>query len=272
MYRHRDSDCLMQFLGLPLADVCGQEYVLRLYRGGWGTPAGGIDPIEPGSESHTPGSTIPVSGAFVMSATLLGPTGGPPPAASWWVNGVQAPGFTGSFFLFNPPGPGNYAVELRVRDATPMVHPVMAGGDLSSSRQWTVVVSGPATATRFHTLPPCRVLDTRNAVGPWGGPILNGGLPRTFALAGRCGIPATARAVSANVTVVGSSVPGNLRAYPSDIVEPGTSLMNFRAGQVRANNAVLPVSRDGQAGIVLRPDMGGGTVHVLVDVNGYFAP
>lgn len=127
-------------------------------------------------------------------------------------------------------------------------------------------------ATRFYTVPPCRVLDTRNATGPWGGPVLSGGVARTVTLAGRCGIPATARAVSANVTVVGSSVPGNLRAYPSDIPEPGTSLMNFRVGQVRANNAVLPVAQDGNGGLVLRPDMGGGTVHVLLDVNGYFAP
>jgi hypothetical protein len=272
MYRHRDAACLMQFLGLPLTDVCGQEYVLRLYRGGWGMPAGGIDPIEPGSESHAPGSSIPASGAVVLSATLLVPTGGPPPAASWWVNGVQVAGATGASYTFTPPGAGTFTVELRVRDATFLVHPAMAGSDLSSSRQWTVVSAGAGTATRFHTLPPCRVLDTRNAVGPWGGPILNGGLARTFTLAGRCGIPATARAVSVNVTIVGSSVPGNLRAYPSDIPKPGTSLLNFRAGQVRANNAVLPVAQDGQAGIVLRPDMGGGSVHVLVDVNGYFAP
>jgi hypothetical protein len=128
------------------------------------------------------------------------------------------------------------------------------------------------TANRFYALPPCRAIDTRNANGPAGGPALVGGAPRIFALAGRCGIPAGARAVSANLTVVGASAAGNLRAYPSDVPEPGTSAMNFRAGQIRANNAILPVAQDGNATVTIRPDMGGGSVHFLLDVNGYFAP
>ena len=42
--------------------------------------------------------------------------------------------------------------------------------------------------------------------------------------------------------------------------------------RVRANNAVLPVSVDGSAAITVRPEMGGGPVHLVIDVNGYFAP
>ena len=129
-----------------------------------------------------------------------------------------------------------------------------------------------AAASRFHSLPPCRAVDTRDPGGPWGGPALAGGPPRSFALAGRCGIPAGARAVSVNLTVVGATADGNLRAYPADVAEPGTSAMNFRAGQIRANNAILPVAQNGQGTVTLRPDMGGGSVHVIVDVNGYFAP
>jgi len=47
---------------------------------------------------------------------------------------------------------------------------------------------------------PCRVVDTRGAVGPWGGPSLQPSASRDFTLGGRCGIPADAIAVAANVT------------------------------------------------------------------------
>lgn len=56
----------------------------------------------------------------------------------------------------------------------------------------------------FHTLTPCRTVDTRNVVGPMGGPALTcslAPLPRTFPLAGACGVPSTARAISYNVGV-----------------------------------------------------------------------
>jgi len=54
--------------------------------------------------------------------------------------------------------------------------------------------------------------------------------------------------LSANLTVRRPSADGNLRAYAADTPEPPTSALNFRAGQVRANNAVLPVAQDGSAG------------------------
>jgi len=43
---------------------------------------------------------------------------------------------------------------------------------------------------------PCRVVDTRKPVGPYGGPALVAGADRTFVFAGQCGIPITAKAVA----------------------------------------------------------------------------
>jgi hypothetical protein len=131
--------------------------------------------------------------------------------------------------------------------------------------------AGAASPTRFYTLPPCRVLDTRNPAGAWTGPALAAGAQRTFALAGRCGIPATARAISANLTAVGAGSGGDLRAYAADLAAPPpTSNVSFSAGRVVANNAIVGVSQDGNAAITVLPDMGAGTVHFLLDVNGYF--
>ncbi len=131
--------------------------------------------------------------------------------------------------------------------------------------------SGPPAPASFYTLPPCRVLDTRNPTGAWAGPALASGVQRSFALAGRCGVPATARAVSANLTVTGAGANGYLRAFAADLAAvPAASNLNFGAGQVRANNAVVAVSQDGNAAIAIQPELATGTVNVIFDVNGYF--
>ncbi|HXO42514.1 MAG TPA: glycoside hydrolase family 44 protein [Thermoanaerobaculia bacterium] len=131
--------------------------------------------------------------------------------------------------------------------------------------------SGPPAPTSFYTLPPCRVLDTRNPTGAWAGPAIASGVQRSFALAGRCGIPATARAVSANLTVTGAGASGYLRAFAADLAAvPAVSNLNFGAGQVRANNAIVAVSQDGNAAITIQPELATGTVNVIFDVNGYF--
>ena len=115
---------------------------MRLYRGGWGIPAAGIDPIEPGSESPAPGSIIvPVGSPRTFSASLLTPTGGTL-AVSWLVDGVlQSAGVTSTptatSFQFNGI-PGSHSVTLNVRDTTLLANPTMAGATLQSVRTWTV--------------------------------------------------------------------------------------------------------------------------------------
>ena len=41
----------------------------------------------------------------------------------------------------------------------------------------------------YYTLTPCRVIDTRDAVGAYGGPALAAGASRSIAMLGRCAIP-----------------------------------------------------------------------------------
>lgn len=125
-------------------------------------------------------------------------------------------------------------------------------------------------ALKFHTLPPCRVVDTRGPAGPTGGPSLAAGTARTFPIASACGVPAWASAVALNLTVVSPTVAGDLRLYPGGEAAVPTSVINFPAGKVRANNAV---ARLGAAGsLALQCDMASGGVHVVMDVAGYFAP
>jgi hypothetical protein len=126
----------------------------------------------------------------------------------------------------------------------------------------------PAPARSFLTLPPCRLLDTRKSSGPDAAyPALAPHAERQFALQGRCGIPATARALSVNMTAVGAAVPGNLVVYPGNESPPAASLLNFPAAAARANNAIVSLAPDGTVNVLNRAS---GTVDLVLDVNGYF--
>jgi len=120
----------------------------------------------------------------------------------------------------------------------------------------------------YYTVPPCRLLDTRDPAGPHGGPSLASGAVRTIGAAGSCGIPAGARAIATNVTVVAGGSAGYLTAFADGETAPLASMINFRAGQVRASNAIVKLSAAGNAAVVA--GIGAGQVDLVLDVSGYF--
>jgi hypothetical protein len=101
-----------------------------------------------------------------------------------------------------------------------------------------------------------------------GGPALSSNFDRTFPVSGRCGIPASARAVSANLTVTQPTAIGDLRVRAGGTPLPSTSSINYRPGQTRANNAVVGLGVSGD--VAVRCDQSTGSVHFILDVNGYF--
>ena len=120
------------------------------------------------------------------------------------------------------------------------------------------------------TLPPCRVVDTRNANGTFGGPPIQGGSARSFPLAesdNPCGIPANAVAYSLNVTVVTSGHLGYLTIWPTGEGQPTVSTMNSPDGRTKANAAIVPAGSSNGAVSVYVSD----TTNVILDINGYFA-
>jgi hypothetical protein len=127
--------------------------------------------------------------------------------------------------------------------------------------------SGPLVAG-YYTLTPCRVADTRDPNGPFGGPALSAGEVRSFEMPGRCGIPAEAGAVALNVIVTQPSAPGFLSLYPLGIAPPLASTINFGPGQTRANNAIVQLGSGGS--IVVDNRQTSGATHVILDVVGYF--
>jgi hypothetical protein len=91
-----------------------------------------------------------------------------------------------------------------------------------------------------------------------------------FPFAGSCGVPSTAKAVSVNVTTISASGEGYIVLYRGDAVTaPPTSSISFQPLANRANNAMVSLGDDGtMAGLALLS--AGGTVEMVVDVNGYF--
>jgi RHS repeat-associated protein/uncharacterized repeat protein (TIGR01451 family) len=128
----------------------------------------------------------------------------------------------------------------------------------------TVTATPSSTPLSFYTVPPCRVFDTRQ------GTPLSAGVIRPFQVTGRCNIPASAKAVSANLTIVQPQGSGFLTVYPGDAQLPPTSNLSFTTGQVRANNSVLLLAGDASGTINTFLAVDRGTTNLLLDVNGYF--
>jgi hypothetical protein len=127
---------------------------------------------------------------------------------------------------------------------------------------------GNAGALSFYPLAPCRVVDTRNADGPLGGPILEAETSRSFPIpSGTCGIPNAAAAYSMNVTVVPDGPLYYLTAWPTGSPQPFVSTLNSFDGTVVANAAIVPAGTDGAVSVYVA-----GESHVILDLNGYFAP
>ncbi len=147
VYRPANA-CGMRSLGAQFCSICSQAYVLKLYRGGWGKPATGIDLIDPGSEVPSASSAVSysVGNTVNFGASVLRPT---PDTLSmqWYLDSVPVNGATSSNFNFQQltPTPLTRTLELRVTDNSTLVKAEMAGTDMVHSRTWTIQVSPPIT-------------------------------------------------------------------------------------------------------------------------------
>jgi hypothetical protein len=215
--------------------------------------------------SHLTAYSLPVTAVSISprwgpvgggtAATLLG--SGFLPGASVSFGGVASPGVT-------------------VVDPTT----IMATTPAKAAGTYDVVVMNPGGASgtltngftfdgaSFFTLSPCRLVDTRNPIGPMGAPALVGGWNRTFSMAGHCAVPATAKGLALNVTVTQSTAAGSLTLYQGSTSLPAVQIIDYSAGQTRADNAI--VSLDPGGDLIVHCEQTSGTVHVIMDVVGYF--
>jgi hypothetical protein len=91
--------------------------------------------------------------------------------------------------------------------------------------------------------------------------------PYRLDIAGRGAVPGGAKAVAANVAVILPDGPGWATLYPCTPEVPKASHLNYVAGNVLANNALVPL--DGNGDICLYSTQ---AADFILDVNGYVAP
>jgi subtilisin family serine protease len=209
------------------------------------TPA--VLPAANRNSSYTANFT---AGGGAATYTFSVPVGSLPPGLSMSANGVLSG---------TPTAQGTYSFTVRVLDANGCM----------GYRALNLVVGPPVAqpgGANLYLVTPCRIIDTRNADGPRGGPVLANLATRAVQVTGVCGIPSGAVAVAANVTAVSPSTTGFLALFPSDIQWPGNSTMSYRPGKTRANNAILRLSPSGQTSI----HNNGAPQHFVIDVTGYF--
>jgi uncharacterized repeat protein (TIGR03803 family) len=122
--------------------------------------------------------------------------------------------------------------------------------------------------SQFIAVPPCRVVDTRNQDGQFGGPPISSNGTRSFPIPqGACHIPASASAYSLNVTVVPQGPLGYLTIWPTGQTQPVVSTLNSPDGRVKANAAIVPAGMNGAVSVYVTD-----STDLILDVNGYFAP
>lgn len=151
-----------------------------------------------------------------------------------------------------------------------VVNPVTNRVYVANSGDSTVSVIADANSNPLQFIPmtPCRVADTRNPQGPFGGPPLSGGISRDFAIpASACSVPSTAAAYALNITVVPGGRLGYLTVWPAGQNQPTVSTLNSLDGRVKANAAIVPAGTGGAVSVFAT-----NTTNVILDINGYFAP
>jgi len=119
----------------------------------------------------------------------------------------------------------------------------------------------------FYSLPPCRVLDTRN---PAGSPPFTGQI-NSNVLASGCGGTNQAQAFVFNATVVPSASLGYLSLgyltlWAQGSSQPLASTENSLDGAITSNMAIVPTSLSGISAFATD------STYLILDTSGYFAP
>lgn len=120
------------------------------------------------------------------------------------------------------------------------------------------------TGATFYGVDPTRIVDTRSGLGGVQGPVGTGA--SGFTVAGLAHVPASPRAVIANVTITNATAAGYRTVYPSGSAQPPTSDLNVVAGTNTANVVIVPLGPDGKL-LVFNP---AGASDVIIDILGYF--
>jgi hypothetical protein len=223
-------------------DTTGPAGTATINGGDASTPLGTVSVAVPATDA-TGVSNVRLSNSATTSGGVL-------------VTGTTSPYATPQTWTLTP-GDGAKTVYVQWQDAL---------------GTWSAVTSDSialdSVNTTFTAIDPVRLLDSR-VNNPAGIAMFTHGVPQTFQITGRGGVPANAVAITGNLTVVGQQGAGYVTLGPSTGVAPTTSTINFPIKDVRANGVFVSLNGTGKLQAVYRSTPGK-KVHILLDVTGYF--
>jgi Trypsin len=204
------------------------------------------------------GGVVPAGAAAVLVDLIVAGAAG-----QGWI-GTFGPGGTTHSIMDFMPGNTSHAVTAELgsdgkatftnSNSTPVQLVMTAEGYYTAS---------PATGAGLRTMAGVRKLDTRN-VGTHAPVPANGTVDVPL------GLPSGAAAL-VNLTVVNNTAGGALHAWPLGGTEPTTSLTNYPTANTNARSGLALVNV-GTDGTIRIRNVGSGTVHILVDLQGWHAP
>ena len=122
-------------------------------------------------------------------------------------------------------------------------------------------VSAAPDTSRFVSVAPCRLVDTRTNVG------FIRLTPHIIRVrtAGRCAIGADPAALALSVVMVGAGSSGFLSLFPTGAARPNASMLNFSKGQVRSNATIVRVGANGSFDVYQAT-----SGDIVIDTTGWF--
>jgi hypothetical protein len=225
-------------------------------------------------------SGVSTSAAFTLTGTSLGTAATPifSPAAGTYtmqlsVTIADATSGTTIYYTTNGTAPTasstKYTGAISVSSTETLEAIATAPGYTNSAIASATYTFKPflAGSLQFVPVTPCRIVDTRNPTGAFGGPELAGSATRTFDVPkSSCGIPTAAVAYSLNVTVVPVASLGYLTIWPAGQTQPVVSTLNSD-GRVKANATITPAGTNGGVNVFASD-----ATQFILDIDGYFVP
>lgn len=225
------------------------------------------------------GTTDAPFGAATKRDLMVAGTNGVPTNATAVVLNVTAASGTASTYLtvwptgVTRPTASNVNTPAGVNRPNLVLATLGEDGKISifnyaGSTEVIVDISGyfvPTTGAGFAPVTPKRVMDSRSGIG---GPATDftAGTVRDLTIAGANGVPGTATAAVVNITAVNATASSYLTAYPKGATRPTASNVNWTAGVISPNMAIVPLGTGGAISVYNYA----GNVDVLIDVVGYF--
>lgn len=128
-----------------------------------------------------------------------------------------------------------------------------------------------SSGATYHAMTPARLLDTRFANGLSARLVSNTPVCFWISQANRPNstVPASATAVTGNVTVVNETSSWAVYVGPDPVASPSASTLNFSSGDVKANNLTVALGAGGRLCLTYL-SIAGQTTDLVFDVTGYY--